>query len=230
MALGGDWHRTPNKHRTQNTEHQRTMTENKGPTPDVSQATDPLHIVAQSLTSRQLDMLTALELTRGNVVQACIAAEVPHRTHYHWMDHVPEYAAGVRLVDRVILARLEAEADRRAIEGLQRLRFYKGQPIINPETGQPYEEREYSDTLLMFRARALAPEKYKDRSDVTVSNDEVERLLAELAVLRAERVRLENPGNDRPGIGDGGSSPVETVGGTGSEGGDGTDGGGASPF
>jgi hypothetical protein len=56
---------------------------------------------------------------------------------------------------------LEAEADRRAAEGTLRPVFYKGE--------QCGEIREYSDTLLIFRLKALRPEKYRERSNVAVS-------------------------------------------------------------
>jgi hypothetical protein len=43
------------------------------------------------------------------------------------------------------------------------LKFYKGKPIIDPETKKPYFEHEYSDNLLMFLLKAAKPDKYKDR-------------------------------------------------------------------
>ncbi len=58
---------------------------------------------------------------------------------------------------------LEAEADRRAYKGTLRPVFYKGEKcgVI----------REYSDTLLIFRLKALRPEVYKDRSESTVNGN-----------------------------------------------------------
>lgn len=58
---------------------------------------------------------------------------------------------------------LEAEADRRAYKGTLRPVFHKGQKcgVI----------REYSDTLLIFRLKALRPEVYKDRSESTVNGN-----------------------------------------------------------
>lgn len=58
---------------------------------------------------------------------------------------------------------LEAEADRRAYKGTLRPVFHKGQKcgVI----------REFSDTLLIFRLKALRPEVYKDRSESTVNGN-----------------------------------------------------------
>ena len=56
----------------------------------------------------------------------------------------------------------EREADRRGIKGLKRKKFYKGEPVIDPETRKQYVEREYSDSLLMFRLKAIDPEKYRE--------------------------------------------------------------------
>ncbi len=52
---------------------------------------------------------------------------------------------------------LEAEADRRAYKGTLKPVYYKGKRcgVI----------REYSDTLMIFRLKALKPEVYKDRSE-----------------------------------------------------------------
>jgi hypothetical protein len=49
---------------------------------------------------------------------------------------------------------LEAEADRRAVEGVVKPVFYLGE--------QCGEVRQYSDTLLIFRLKALRPEMYRD--------------------------------------------------------------------
>jgi hypothetical protein len=59
--------------------------------------------------------------------------------------------------------RLEEEARRRAHDGLLRKKFTKGgAPISDPETGQQYAEREYSDTLLIFLLKGLRPGKFRD--------------------------------------------------------------------
>lgn len=62
---------------------------------------------------------------------------------------------------------LEAEARRRAIDGLVQKKFDKdGAPIIDPETGEQYFERAYSDTLLIFLLKGARPEKFRDRQQL----------------------------------------------------------------
>ncbi len=61
-----------------------------------------------------------------------------------WDDAVTEYTES-----------LEAEADRRAVQGVVKPVFYLGETC-----GQI---RQYSDTLLIFRLKALRPDVYRER-------------------------------------------------------------------
>lgn len=56
---------------------------------------------------------------------------------------------------------LEQEADRRAYLGVDKPVFYKGDQIATT--------KEYSDTLMMFRLKALRPYVYRERQDLTVT-------------------------------------------------------------
>lgn len=59
------------------------------------------------------------------------------------------------------LDELEAEARRRAFNGLLRKKFTRGgEAIIDPETGAQYAEYEYSDTLMQF---LLKVHRYGDK-------------------------------------------------------------------
>ncbi len=99
----------------------------------------------------------------GYVSKACQEVGISRRTFYDWLKADETFATDVKLAEAELLDRLEQEADRRALEGLPRKKFTKsGDPIIDPETSRQYVEREYSDTLLIFRMKALAPEKYRD--------------------------------------------------------------------
>ncbi len=62
-------------------------------------------------------------------------------------------------VEQQIVAKLEAEADRRAMTGTLKPVFYLG-----TKCG---DVREYSDTLLIFRLKGLAPDKYRERLEHT---------------------------------------------------------------
>jgi hypothetical protein len=85
--------------------------------------------------------------------------------HQAWID-----AADIG--SQIKLGVIEAEMDRRAIEGALRPVYYKGKPCG--------AVRDYSDTLLIFRAKALAPERYRERAEtkrsVQVALPQVESL------------------------------------------------------
>ena len=55
-----------------------------------------------------------------------------------------------------------------ALHGVERKKFYKGDPIIDPETGKQYVEREYDMQAMWKIMCARKPETYGNR--VTVDN------------------------------------------------------------
>ena len=78
--------------------------------------------------------------------------------------------------------RLEDEARRRAVDGIDCPIFYRGEVV-------GYVPR-YSDTLLMFLLRARRPEKYRERPQrgaSTLPTDLLERMRDGLARVRALR-------------------------------------------
>lgn len=105
----------------------------------------------------------------GNVTRACELAGIRERTTvYDWKTADPEFAAAYAAAEIEATEHLEAEAQRRATEGLVKKKFTRnGDPILDPETGEHYIEREYSDTLLIVLLKARAPEKYRERHEVT---------------------------------------------------------------
>ncbi len=80
-----------------------------------------------------------------------------------WLKKDAGFARAFAEVREAFAERLEQEADRRGFRGVPRMRFYQGKPIMDPSTGKPLVEMEYSDQLLMFRLRALKPGVYRDR-------------------------------------------------------------------
>ena len=69
----------------------------------------------------------------------------------------------------IAIERLEAEADRRAAEGTLEPVFYQG--------GECGQIRKYSDTLLIFRLKALKPEKYRERAAIEHTGKDGEPLI-----------------------------------------------------
>lgn len=99
----------------------------------------------------------------GNISEACKVANVSRNTFYLTRDSDKEFSAAVIEAFEVSRDGLEMEMRRRGIEGLVRKKFTRsGDPIIDPETGEQYVEREYSDQLLLTLAKAHWPEKYRD--------------------------------------------------------------------
>ncbi len=105
---------------------------------------------------------------RGIVRDAARAAGVSTQHPYKERERHPEFAAAWERSLNRAADRLEREAWRRSTEGLVRKKFTKdGDPVIDPETGQQYFEREYSDTLLIFMLKGIRPQKYRDNHHLT---------------------------------------------------------------
>ena len=73
----------------------------------------------------------------GCVGIAAKAAGINRCTHSEWMKE-PEYRKAFAEAQEAAGEKLEAEARRRAIEGTRRYKFNKGEPILDPRTGEAY--------------------------------------------------------------------------------------------
>lgn len=108
----------------------------------------------------------------GNITRVCREIKLNRRTVYLWQETDDTFAAEFRQAEIEATETLEAEAHRRAVEGLRRLKFDKGVAVLDPATGEPYTELEYSDTLLIFLLKARAPEKYREKYDGPGAGDQ----------------------------------------------------------
>ena len=97
----------------------------------------------------------------GNITQAAEIAGIDRNTHYFWMNTDPEYPARFRQAEEQACDRLEAEARRRAVQGVDEPVFYQGE--------QCGVVRKYSDTLLIFLLKGARPEKYRERVSQEIS-------------------------------------------------------------
>ena len=68
-----------------------------------------------------------------------------------------------RDADELAIERMEAEADRRAVDGTDKPVFYQGERCG--------EVREYSDSLLVLRLKARRPEVYRERFEHAADPD-----------------------------------------------------------
>lgn len=91
----------------------------------------------------------------GNVTQAAEIAGIERSRHYQWKCEDPDYAEAFAAAEEQAADRLEQEARRRAVEGVEKPVFQGGKQVG--------VVREYSDTLLIFLLKGALPEKYKER-------------------------------------------------------------------
>lgn len=98
----------------------------------------------------------------GNITHAAEIVGIDRDNHYIWMKNAT-YAEVFKAAGEQAADALEKEARRRAIEGVERLKFGRnGKPLRDPATKKPYVEREFSDTLLIFLLKGIRPEKYRE--------------------------------------------------------------------
>jgi hypothetical protein len=90
----------------------------------------------------------------GGVMHACQAAQISRVTVKNWRDKDPNFSELEQSAYQMFAERLEKEALRRAVEGIEKGVWYKGSKVGN--------EREYSDSLLATLLKANMPEKYGD--------------------------------------------------------------------
>lgn len=109
--------------------------------------------------ARQRAFLEAFR-TFGVVTAAANAAGIHRLTHYEWLKDDPTgYGAEYAHAEGVAIDRLEQEARRRALVGVDEPVFYKGERIG--------AIRKYSDSLLMFLLNGRRGDVFKYRSEVT---------------------------------------------------------------
>lgn len=175
------------------------------------------------LTPEKLTAFCAALAETCNVGKACKAVSIARQTAYEWRAEIPEFAEAWDRAMKVGVSALEDEAHRRGFEGVDKPLTHQGQftylyreakdengePIISELTGTPQMEpvldehgnhkiaavKEYSDTLAIFLLKAHAPEKYRERTQLDVSNsdgslvDDTARSarVAQLLALAAQR-------------------------------------------
>ena len=133
-----------------------------------------------NLKPKQRAFLAAYSVS-GVIAVAARAAKVPRVMHYMWHRDNKDYRLAFQDAKGEAIDALEEEARRRAKDGVRRVKFYKGTPLMIPafnEAGEmikdakgeivmfPYYEHEYSDRLLEFILTAARPKKFKHRESV----------------------------------------------------------------
>jgi len=112
----------------------------------------------------------------GIVTKAAQIAGIHRNNHGLWLKEDAEYAEAFKESHQEACDNIEAEMRRRAIEGVQKPVFYKGE-VCGYIT-------EYSDTMLAMLANGFMPEKYKQKAkieaEVTTSREVVREGLRKL--------------------------------------------------
>lgn len=125
-----------------------------------------------------------------NVSEAARAAGIPRRTIHEWRKADPAFAAAWEEAAEEAADRLEREAWRRGVEGVDKPVTFQGAITAT--------YKEYSDRMLELLLKAHRPEKFKDRvatehsGNLTVkderSPDEIaEQIARKLAGIAAPR-------------------------------------------
>ncbi len=107
---------------------------------------------------KQHAFLKAYVIAGGEVARACRLAKVNRTTYYDWLRSGDEkFLADFELAKKRACQKVEDEIIRRAVKGVKKP-VYQGGQLVG-------YVRDYSDTLLIFLAKAVMPEKYRERID-----------------------------------------------------------------
>lgn len=107
-------------------------------------------------TAKKEEKFLATLTETGSVTAACASISVGRTSAYERRAERPAFAEAWDSALDEYADKLEREADRRAVEGTTKPVFYQG--------FRCGEVQEYSDSLLMFRLKALKPDKYRERT------------------------------------------------------------------
>jgi hypothetical protein len=157
----------------------------------------------------------------GNITEAAEAVGLARMSLYaHRLRH-PDFSQAWDSALETFADGIEQEAIRRAVKGVTRYKFYKGQAVLHPTLcecdhgkrsheqggrcqeegcscaqfqGQPYQEQEYSDALLALLLKGLRSDKY--RENLGLAPEEIdaylERRISELADERVNQIISRN--------------------------------------
>lgn len=110
-------------------------------------------------------------LDKGATIgEAAKIAGYSRRSVYDYAADDPSFSQALDDAKMDIVERLEKEADKRAMDGVTDFKSIK----VSKEQYKVVPVVRYSDSLLMFRLKALAPEKYRDNYKPPELPDELE--------------------------------------------------------
>ncbi len=161
----------------------------QGPHPEHNMLPDPAVLADQSAFLKSYALI-------GVITIAAQHANVSRSRHYEWLNdpRYPDYFDRFKEAHAKAVDRLEGEAIRRAIQGVEEPVF--GSTVDakgNRVTGKIGTVTKYSDRLLEVLLRAKKPEVYRENLDITSGGEKLtgtvkvplEQLREELKLLNA---------------------------------------------
>ena len=133
------------------------------------------------LTGRRKQHFLEVLAECGNVTAAAAAAGVARCVPYEHRKTDDAFAKAWEEAEEIAADRLEAEAWRRGVEGVEEPVISLGK-VVEGADGEPLMIRRYSDTVLLALLRAHRPEKYRERNSVEI--DVSEKLWERLEAAR----------------------------------------------
>ncbi len=130
------------------------------------------------MESRKLLFLTNLAET-GNVSASAELAKLPRYQVYEWRRTDNAFAKHWEDAIRVAVDKLAFEARRRALDGIEEVRYYQGEPIGTI--------RKYSDQLLMFLLRAYDPDTFLAIRNQNIDHSKSEQDIREQLQKKMDR-------------------------------------------
>lgn len=158
--------------------------------PDRQADRQAAHRLGYKRLHRKKQAFLAVACDGWSVARACAAVGIARLTFYRWQESDLAFAAAYRLARAEATERLEDEARRRAVDGVQRVKpvYHEGEQIGT------ITETDYSDTLLIFLLKGLKPEVYRDKvqvsANVRVGGDDDVLTDDELAAISAALLAL----------------------------------------
>jgi hypothetical protein len=153
---------------------------------------------AVSLMPAKQEVFLDAYAKHGCITAAAKVAGIDRKTHYNWLgpkDNPTSYAIRFNEARDTFADRIRYEIKRRALEGVKKAVYYKGEKIGT--------EEEHSDRLLEMLAKAHCPE-YRDKAEVTHSGEITHKGQVGITggVLRVEFVRSPFEDGSTPKITD----------------------------
>lgn len=96
------------------------------------------------------------------------------------LDTKPDFARAFQEAIDEAADMLEAEAWRRALEGVAEPVVKAGKPVVDPSTGEAITVRRYSDALLMLLLPGSKPGKFAARAAAS-GREDVAQIIREIA-------------------------------------------------